>query len=584
MELHEIEVLLRANEHHFAEMREEMKRWDKLYNREYVSKFPLPDNVYPHESAMPSLIIDNLRDQIRMDEPTITYRARGTSQEALTHKSLMEMWGARVFSQIEETHLINPFQQAPHDLLLRGAACFKFAAGVGLVPKREDFPSVAAYKLALKEWEALEADQFPFFVKTVDPLSLYPSPGLQKLTYMIEEQTRRLIDMEEYMRAELWTDPLGKKRMRKDLRDNPLREVKWVELWKPDGYAVVVDGEKIKDMANPYGGIIPYSFRYSGFGRAHADGNPKHLAIGILSSITGELEGFIEMMTAMRAAWQMYVFPRLLTTDDATATAKKFRKGPGGVIQYKSGEPPTWLEQPEPSPQMLAFLAQIKDTLNRKVSPALTENQADFGIQQALLIGQALKVISPVKSALNSMATELLNGLAHITHLHDIRMNVHGGQDEVDKERMVRGADFTHPAFAVKFEAIDPVENDRRMLSALGVKREPWTLSNETYTEKFLKGIVDNPTEEQAKLLGEALVQQLIESGWMMNFVVNEVLTRREGKRTQSAATELSKRVESTAGGAAEVVAGRERTLEALAGTGLLPRETARATQTAVGV
>ena len=423
-----LDDIISASEHYYSGAHSQMVVADNLYNQNYFLSIDLPENIGVHRSSKATQIVDNLRDQIRVDEPVVVYRERSPKQKDQEHKALVEQWGQNVLAQIGQAGMIDPLGQAPHDLILRGAACVKI---VVCEDSLDDKPP----KVSKRAWEAEMANKPHFMLKPVDPLNCYPSPG-NNLTYMVEKQTRRVIDIRESYPH--WKDPKAKK-FGRNLADNPLREVDWVEYWTRDEYIVEVDGDRIIEKPNPYG-IIPYVYRYSGLGRYNSDGNPKHLAIGILHSIQGELEAEIEVKTAMRAAWQYHVFPRLLTTDDPSQVAQQFQKGPGAVIKHAPERPPQWLDSPPPNQHMMEFLNSIDESIRRTIPAALMERQADAGIHQALLIGQALKIISPVKKALNSMGTEVLNKLSHLMAWFELPMSVQGPR-EGDSSRMVRGKD-----------------------------------------------------------------------------------------------------------------------------------------------
>jgi len=550
-----LDDILSASENYYSEAHQQMTDSDNLYNQDFFLNIDLPENINVHRSSKATQIVDNLRDQIRVDEPVVVYRERSPKQKDQEHKAILEQWGQNVLSQISQAGMIDPLGQAPHDLILRGAACVKI---IVCEDSLDDKPP----KVSKRAWESEMSHKPHFIVKPVDPLNCYPSPG-NNLTYMVEKQTRRVIDIRESYPH--WKDPKAKK-FGRNLADNPLREVSWVEYWTRDEYIVEVDGDRIIEKPNPYG-IIPYVYRYSGLGRYNADGNPKHLAVGILHSIQGELEAEIEVKTAMRAAWQYHVFPRLLTTDDPSQVAQQFQKGPGAVIKHAPERPPQWLDSPPPNQHMMEFLNSIDESIRRTIPAALMERQADAGIHQALLIGQALKIISPVKKALNSMGTEVLNKLSHLMAWFELPMSVQGPR-EGDSSRMVRGKDFSHHQFEVTFEATDPSEDDRRMLSALAVKREPGLISRATYRERFLKGVIPNGEEEEEKIMAEAVVDQLVQSGMLVQEVMAQLQAQQAQEQAQSTAEGMAGQLQERAGGAADVIGGPERAMEGIMGGG----------------
>ena len=550
-----LDDILSANEHYYSESQQQMRDSDNLYNQEFYLDIDLPENISVHKSSKATQIVDNLRDQIRVDEPVVVYREKGPKQKDQDHKAIMEMWGQNMLSQLSQAGMIDPLGQAPHDLILRGAACVKLIV-------REDSLEDKPAKVSKRAWESEMSHKPHFMLKPVDPLNCYPSPG-NELTYMVEKQTRRVIDIRESYPH--WKDPKAKK-LHRSLADNPLREVDWVEYWTREEYIVEVDGDRIIDKPNPYG-IIPYVYRYSGLGRYNADGNPKHLAVGILHSIQGELEAEIEVKTAMRAAWQYHVFPRLLTTDDPSQVAQQFQKGPGAVIRHSPERPPQWLDSPPPNQHMMEFLNSIDESIRRTIPAALMERQADAGIHQALLIGQALKIISPVKKALNSMGTEVLNKLSHLMMWFELPMSVQGPR-KGDAARMVRGKDFTHHQFEVTFEATDPSEDDRRMLSALAVKREPGLISRATYRERFLKGVIPNGEEEEEKIMAEQVLDQLVGSGMVGEQGMMQLQAQQQQEAAAGTNQGLAGQMQQRMGGATDVIGGLERNLEGIMGGG----------------
>ena len=106
-----------ANKKYYSRMVGRMKRWHALYERQFRGLIRLPQNVPVHESSTPAIIVDELRDQIRIDEPQITAQAFGTSARAVTLRQKQEMWGQAVIEGTANQGLQNPYAQARHDLI-----------------------------------------------------------------------------------------------------------------------------------------------------------------------------------------------------------------------------------------------------------------------------------------------------------------------------------------------------------------------------------------------------------------------------------------------------------------------------------
>ncbi len=576
-----LETLVSAAEAYYSTMHEQMRRADDLYNQRYQGTVELPENIEVFRSSRASGAVNDLRDQIRVDEPNILAHIIGTSNKAKELLATQQMWGLQVFRKLAEDTVADPFAQVPFDLLLRGGACVKTLVKPEALlnrPAPNRGEGKAAFNKRLKEWRGTKADTVPYLVIPLDPLNVMPSPGLGPMRYIIEKQTRRVMDMEES-----YPDWTGKPAADLDraARANPLRKVTWIEFWGwhykketdewEGDYIVEVDGERIIEEANPYG-LVPYAWRYSGLGRRNHDGNPATQAITILTGILGELEEEIKVKTAMSAQWQYHVFPRLKVQGMSAAdAARKFQKGPGAVIEIPPQGTVEWMETVPPNPQMMEYLSGIEAAIERRISPSLSgERTADFGIHQALQIGQALKTLTPVKSALNNIGSEVLNILAFLHERFDLSMNVNGTLDGVESSRMITGADLKHRNFEVTFEAVDPAENDRRMLALLSVMREPGLLSRETMRKIALRGIIDSNEEEEVRVMSERAQDQFVESGMLLDTMMKEIATFREQGQLEEAGAGIASQVTAAGGAAAQGVSAREQGIEALTGEGVV--------------
>ena len=231
-------------------------------------------------------------------------------------------------------------------------------------------------------------------------------------------------------------------------------------------YIVEADGELVFEKENPYG-CVPYIFEWSGLGRAHADGDPSHLAVGILTHVMGELEEEVRLKTAISVQTQMHVFPPILTTEDPRKVAAQFGIGPGKVIRHAPGQPPEYMKYPPPNENLYRFLDAIHSNISRVSSSALSggrEPGVGYGVLQAQMIGQALTTIAPVLATLDSIGTQTLDMMAGQARIMDLHMTLFGSSEEAEGTFNITGKDFAHQNFDVTFEAVDPAENDRALM------------------------------------------------------------------------------------------------------------------------
>ena len=68
---------------YYATMDVEMERNRRLYHHDVKGLVKVPAGMAVHESSTANLIVDNLRDQVRTDEPRVEFEATGRSQAAL---------------------------------------------------------------------------------------------------------------------------------------------------------------------------------------------------------------------------------------------------------------------------------------------------------------------------------------------------------------------------------------------------------------------------------------------------------------------------------------------------------------------
>jgi hypothetical protein len=545
----------------YKNMHNNMKEIDQFLIRNWKSGMQLPKGVDVYRSSTAVSIVDMLSEQIRTDEPLVAFNETGTSERARSHKSKMEMWGNRVLREATKHSTINFSEQAKWDMVARGAAAWRWNINLGALPDPDEFKSKA-------EWRRERARIWPYMVRPVDPINVMLAPGTARPSpYVIETQERTAQDM--WLQYPDWLDPAtGTDR-------TPDRVVKWAEYWSlpvyRDGklveqgqYIAMADNVPVFERVNLYG-LLPYVFAYGGMGRVNFDNDPGRLAKSFLSDIVGELEAETEMKTIMSMQSKFHVLPRLLTQRNAEVARQQYMVGPGAIIEVDDmNSKDEWLASPPPNPQIERFLSQITESIFRRVPPALFQRPSgvDAGVHQALLIGQAKTILRPVELALNSMGSELLNSLAQATAHLDLDVNTSGNTQKYEASRNVNAKDFKNFNFDVKFEAIDQAENDRRLLVGLSAARTPGFISRQSIRENFAKGVIKDNEEEEAQILAEQLLDQALQSGALLPFMLEEMKAQQEGVQEEGVAGELRQRATQAAG---EVAGRRERNLEGIA-------------------
>ena len=554
---------------HYSSMHARMRHADRLFHQQFDGVVDVPYEVRIFRSSTATNIVEGFRNQIRTDEPTIQFRPYGPSVAAKKHAVLMQRWGYAQMRREREFSVLDPNIQCGADLLLRGAACKKIVVDTSLMMEPPPKRGTNAYR----EWEEKALRTWPFVVRAIDPLGVFPAPGTKKpLSFIVERQMRYAGEIQDLYPD--WHNP--------DKRGTTTRPVEWLEHWTEREYCCEVDGEMVFERENPYG-LVPYIWEWSGMGRVNADGDPAELAVGILTSIVGELEEEVRLKTAISVQTQMHVFPPILTVEDPRKVAQEFGVGPGKVIRHPPGHPPIYMEYPPPNENMYRFLATIQDNIGRVQSRALSGGRdpgVRYGVLQAQQIGQALTAIAPILTTMDIMGTRTLNMLAAEARVLDLHMALEGTMEEGEATQRLGGKDFEHQNFTVSFEAVDPAENDRALMVGEALRRNG-DISRRTLWTKYAKHVVEDPDEEEVNLLEEKVMEILVASGQLGMAVLSEDVQAQMMQQQQEAitqaqgeATTQNRRVESM-----PVSAARDASeLEALSGRPgslTIPREVA---------
>jgi hypothetical protein len=532
----------------YSGFHQDVKTARSIYRKEFKNLPKLPAGVAIHRPSTGRNLADNLADQIRTDNPLVAFQERSTTHKHLQHKDLMQKWGQYIVDHLNEHTLIDPMEQVKKDLLVDAAACVKYTVNNDLLPKtpkRSDFKSNKAYEDALKEWNLADANTWAWDTRPIDILQVFPAPGRNSNPpFFLEVRKRFAYEVEQdYDGGE---DEVGNKRpMWKDTGSDLMRSVTVLEYWDKDHYMMEIEGTTIYDKPNPYG-VVPYAWSYNGLGRLDVSGDPRYYGESIFLPILGELEAEVRIKTAQDAQWQFHVFPRLITTLSPAAARSQFMKGPGAIIQIADmTQAPKWLEVQAPNPQMAGFLMEVKGTIAQRFPPQLTQRSpgVDAGIHQALLLGQALKPLLPIKQALNRIATKMLNGMAQQMIALEMKTNVFSTKRDSEKESTVSWRDFTHLNFEVKYEATDPAEDQRKLLTGLALLRVPGLLSRRTFRSTFAEQLKLSNDDEEKWVAVERTLDILASQGLLVEDAMHEVQERVAEEQAGAASAQAGEQI-----------------------------------------
>ena len=513
------------------------QEWDAdLYEQNNVRvRRYIPQDIPVYQSALATEIVDETSDSLRTDTPLVSHnlRTRGRKDENERHRARMQEWGEKRLLFDQAYADIDPYNQAGLDLALRGESILKILHNADFPekPTRDEFKGKGKFDNAIKEWRNETSAINPLLpTRAVDPLGVYlPPDASYPLAYVVEHQTRRQIDMweqypawKEEARDKVYSLGGSERAMNPDELNDPTREVEWLECWTCSHYIVWVGGVEVIRKKNPYG-FVPYVHSYAGLGRSDARGDSSDKAASMLSKIRGEVEAEIIGKTIKFELAKLYVFPRVMVPDgQADRVAESLRAR--GIIEYDPEMGPDsikWLDSPPINPAVSDFMDGVNTAIAKRANPimrGMPEQDAQYGVLEALRLGQATKGIQNIAVNLNRMRTSALNVAARIVD----KMGF-----EYDN---MKSNDFNEPDFKVEFKAVDPVEETRRHMAGLALFRTDRAITKRTLRREFLDGVIKDIEEEEVQEMAERSEEAFYSSPQFTEFAIEmhraEMLTQ----------------------------------------------------------
>ena len=513
---------------------------DDAYNLQWKTKIrnEFPEDVEPHIPSTAPSIVDTLVDQVIVANYTVEAIPIGNSSQAVKNAALLSRLGEGFLDRINDSLEVPLMRQMVFDSLLRGAHCAKVLFDETLVPvepKVSEYSSREAFLDAHDQWASQATTTFPYIVRPIDPLVVFPAPGrVFPLPYVFEVQKRHVSGVSaDYPN---WPDPKGSRlKETGDLEgaNDPFRYVEVVQVWtapdprtkSPGQYGVLADGMWAKEPGpNPYG-FVPYVFSYGGLGRIDEAADPISLGRTALSKILSELRAEVIARTTADALWQMYAFPTLLIPENPL-TYKQKTNGPAATVQSQ-GDPDRYkfLERPAPPAELYMHLQKVEQGIrNASGTEALSGNRptgVDYGYLQAIMVGQGRLKLDVVVSQVQRSMGRLLGMMLRLQKdVVQKPVRVFGTPGKAESTRVVRPVDIDNYNVKIHLDAVDPAENDKRV--ALGLlPLKAGVLSRRSYLRDYRR--VQDVEEEEAEILKDTVMAQLVANGALLPYAAQNV-------------------------------------------------------------
>lgn len=507
----EVAALRESARRRYTRLHAQIETYEGAYRLDYVNQRPAEDEIGVAGMRLPAgtpihipstgpAIVDRFVEQVRTDRPRVEagtiMRGRNTTERRRALESLATL----VMERIAESEDRDVWHNVSFSLALRGCA----AVTILFDPDR--WP----------EDTAEQASAWPFVVRTIHPNSLYlPAGNKWPYRWAVEEQLRYYGELREHY-------PLWLPDNRKDgrpWRDDDVMDI--LVYWNAKDYCLYADGSHVVSHRNPLG-LVPIVFDYAGFGYQSVDDDPATQSLGVLHHSLSELSAEVRLRTMSDALWQSSVWPTLIGTWSAEDMKSSWGAGAGRYIKVNDmqKEKPEWLETTPISPQMLALLPQLKESIERSTYAEALSGLGDpsirSGVQAGIQVGQARARVDKARNSLERIASRMLT-IAAAWYEKEIGVAIKAGGATI-KPDDIGG----HDRFKVTFVPVDPDDDATRLSNGLALLQAR-TIS----VVDFLRDYKRDPDPEGTfeRMLAETLVLKLSDAGALDQAIIMNMMT-----------------------------------------------------------
>lgn len=248
--------------------------------------------------------------------------------------------------------------------------------------------------------------ELPIIITAPHPHDLMPDPSPYGPNWVVEENERVVMDMA--LKYPNWR-PKKKKQ--------PTDNVKWTEVWTPDWYIYLLDGDAVVVETNPYG-RIPYCIRFSPQGFQSVAKDPADRIQSVIKphraaiTLQGKVLNMVDAMIEYAA-------------NSGGIAAGNWGQEAGGGFERKPGyfhRVPEGVKLQEwPSnmnPVVIQFLNLVSQwVMEQGAPPALrgvSDKEGESGYHLAQATGKAEQSLIHMKAALDAVASDTVRFAADI--------------------------------------------------------------------------------------------------------------------------------------------------------------------------
>jgi hypothetical protein len=512
----------------------------------YISGFPkgfrmkiLPLAEMGVNVATDAIMIGE-RPSVTVAFPTDLHKSKAAEKQ---HKNDIKEWCEGFLEQADTRAIESPFRDVVKKGFGLGAGHLSYAIQWDAIPKPpKEKKNTRKGKKAWAEYEHERAYCFPFDVKSIHPLSLFPDPNNDPPLDYIEETEVDLRSICQKYPHLLDQKPEWAQKLRPSASEagasNAVKRVTYVSkkyfAQYIDDVPLLIEGADEDGVADNPSGYLWIRTAYSGFGEQDDKGRLEYRVRGIVRSARDSMAAIIADFNDTEVMRNIIAFPPLIFGHEDEAKAQQyrdeFRYGPAeslvtdGRLQLslppQPDVPQAVFQNAEIANQILQLLygPDIQRGVHREDTAAGQRTR----LRQAQMPYQTMKVA--MEQAIAGMLTDILCA---------IRDEFDGPVTVWKKLKNGRNLALTLdpkriPAkFHISIDLSPPTEEERDYLSKKGLELlERGLISEERYMTEFADANIEDPEAEMIERDAEMIIKLGPVQEWLANSAIEKTQQR----------------------------------------------------------
>ena len=458
---------------------------DAFYEGLLDEFFDPPDGFELTIPTTARAIVDEAVDNATPDDFLITYSPRGKDQKARDDADKVRLWCKHLLlfwrMHGQDIDFIRDFMK---NQFKSGFAAFKVTPDFSLWPQVSD-AAIEDIKEAsggdgkkfrriagglVKEIKRVRAENTPIMCRSIPPscIMIDPTTGMRKL-WLIEryqsspQEIQRLYAVDSalfrdgynasYPVHEVWT----------------ASHISWDGRWHQGWHYVFVNWECVRDEENLYDDL-PYSAKYSGYGREAYEGKPEYKAVGFFTrALKSMLLAEMRRFTHLDAIMSQIAFPIIFLDQAAEMAGVRFTPGYVNYVPQRALDniDKMWVSPKIPTADyannMSSIGAQIERGSVQRALRGVSMSGVDSAQHYNSVNAQAkLRIMSVVSATEQALSVVMSLALRYVDQI--LRDNVGVVTADDQTQRYTIGPDNIHGHYVVqvKFQPNEEADKERK--------------------------------------------------------------------------------------------------------------------------